>query len=112
MNISQVLIKPVLTEKSVRNTKLDKYTFIVHENATKIDVKNALKSLYGVKVVSVNILKNLPKYKFGRGRKLIQKRSESRRAIITLKKGETLDLSKLHGEKKAKKKTTKPKETK
>ena len=88
MNISQVLIKPVLTEKSVRNTGLNKYTFVVHKDATKVDVKNALKALYKVKVASVNMLKRLPKHRFGRNRSLVQKRPLSRRAIVTLKAGE------------------------
>lgn len=95
MNISQVILKPVLTEKSVQGAQGSKYTFIVHENATKTDVKNALNKLYGANVEKVNILKGLPKFRWGRGRRMLQKRAETRRAIVTLKKGEKLDTTKL-----------------
>jgi large subunit ribosomal protein L23 len=95
MNLSQVIVKPVLTEKSVQGAEMSKYTFIVHENATKVDVKIALGVLYGVKTKAVNILRGLPKFRVGRGRNLIQKRANTRRAIVTLRAGEKLDLSKL-----------------
>jgi large subunit ribosomal protein L23 len=95
MNISQIILRPVLTEKSVKSASLNKFTFIVHENANKISVKRALKDLYGVKVVKINMLRTLPKYKWSRGRKLVQKRPRTHRAIVTLKAGEKLDLSKL-----------------
>jgi len=94
MNLSQVILKPILTEKTVKGTPHGKYSFIVNEDATKIDVKIALKTLYGANVVKVNILKGQPKTKLGRGRKLVTKRTETRKAIVTLKKGEKLDLSK------------------
>ena len=96
MNISQVIIRPVLTEKSVRGASdANKYTFVVSQGATKVDVKNALRSLYGVDAVKVNILKGFPKFKWGKGRKPVQKRGVVRKAIVTLKAGEKLDLSKL-----------------
>lgn len=94
MNLSQILIRPVMTEKSVSQEVKNKYSFIVHEDATKVDVKNAFSVLYGVEVDKVNILKGLPKSRLGRGRKPMEKRHASRRAIITLKAGEKLDLSK------------------
>lgn len=95
MNISHVIIKPVLTEKTVQGESKGKYTFIVHEDATKVDVKQALHGLYGVNVDKVNILKGLPKYRLGRGRRPLQKRAATRRAIVTLRAGEKLDVTKL-----------------
>jgi len=95
MNISQVIVKPVLTEKSVRGELGNKYTFIVHENATKVDVKQAIQQLFGAKVVKVNIKKGMPKFKWGRGRRPMQKRATTRQAIITLKAGEKLDITKV-----------------
>ena len=94
MNISQIILKPVLTEKSVRGTASSKYTFEVHASATKVDVKQALLKLYGVNVDKVNILKGFPKYRWGRGRRPMQKRGMTRKAIVTLKAGEKLDISK------------------
>ncbi len=94
MNLSHVLVKAVLTEKTVKGTAVGKYTFLIHDEATKVDVKQALKSLYGADIVKVNIVKGYPKYKWGKGRRPVQKRAMTRRAIVTLKKGEKLDLSK------------------
>lgn len=94
MNIAQILIKPVMTEKSVSQEVKNKFSFVVHDSATKVDVKNALMELYGVKVAKVNILHGLPKFRLGKGRKPMQKRATTRRAIVTLKAGEKLDLSK------------------
>ena len=85
----------MLTEKSVGGTTGGKYTFVVHQDATKIDVKNAFHELYGVTVTDVNVLKGMPKYRFGKGRRLMEKKHLTRRAVITLKKGEKLDISKL-----------------
>lgn len=94
MNIAQILIKPVMTEKSVSQEVKNKYSFIVHHDATKVDVKNAMMELYGVKVDRVNMLRGLPKFRLGKGRKPMQKRATTRRAIVTLKAGEKLDLAK------------------
>ncbi len=94
MNLAQILLKPVMTEKTVSQEVQNKYSFIVHEDATKVDVKNAMMELYGVKVAKVNILHGLPKFRLGKGRKPMQKRAANRRAIITLKAGEKLDLAK------------------
>lgn len=95
MNLANILIRPVLTEKTVSRTDAGKYTFEVSQDSTKIDVKNAFLALYGVAVVDVNIVKGLPKTRLGKNRKPMQKRAATRRAIITLKKGEVLDLTKL-----------------
>lgn len=94
MNLSQILIQPVLTEKSVHQETAGKYTFVVNQDATKVDVKNAIRELYGVTVVKVNMLYGLPKFRMGRGRKPMEKRETTRRAVITLKKGEKLEVNK------------------
>ncbi|MFA4815016.1 MAG: 50S ribosomal protein L23 [Candidatus Gracilibacteria bacterium] len=95
MNLSQILIQPVLTEKSVHQETAGKYTFVVHEDATKIEVKNALHALYGVQVKKVNILHGLPKYRLGKGHNPMEKRETTRRAVITLKAGEKLEITKV-----------------
>ncbi|MFA6024175.1 MAG: 50S ribosomal protein L23 [Candidatus Gracilibacteria bacterium] len=94
MNLSQTLIRPVLTEKSTHQETAGKYTFMVHDDATKVDIKNALRTLYGVQVEKVNILHGLPKYRMGKSRKPMEKRASVKRAIITLKAGEKLEISK------------------
>lgn len=102
MNLSQIILRPVLTEKSVSREVINKFSFVVHEDATKIDVKNALSELYGVAVEKVNILHGLPKYRLGRGKNPMEKRESTRRAIVTLKAGEKLDLTKIKTAKKTK----------
>ena len=107
MNLSQIFVKPVLTEKSVHQESTGKYTFVVHEDATKVDVKNALRALYGVNVAKVNILHGLPKYRMGRGRKPMEKRETTKRAIITLKAGEKLEVTKVKASSTSAKKSSK-----
>ena len=84
---------------------MNKFTFVVHDAATKIDVKNALLALYGAHVERVNILHTLPKYRMGKGKNLLEKRQGDRRAIVTLKEGSKLDLTKEKTSKPAKAKT-------
>ena len=94
MKIAQIIIRPILTEKSVRGEAMNKYSFYVAKDATKIDVKIALSELYGIKPTKVNITKGYSKFKMGKNRYPLQKRHEMRKAIVTLKKGEKIDLNK------------------
>ena len=52
-----IIIRPIMTEKSYENIAIGKYTFEVAINATKVDIKNAVEELFGVKVKSVNTLR-------------------------------------------------------
>ncbi len=90
-SIANTLIAPVVTEKTVAQT--GKYTFQVHADASKETVATAVKSFYGVDAVKVNIV-NLPAKTrtVGRGR-LINKRPEFKKAIVTLKSGQTLNFN-------------------
>lgn len=93
--MKQVIIRPVLTEKSVGGEASGKYTFVLAQGATKVDVKNFLKTAYGVDVASVNVKKQRAKFRWGKGRRQMQKRKEVTHAIVTLKAGQKLDLTKL-----------------
>lgn len=91
MNLSQIILKPVVTEKSTREETNGKYTFLVNNNATKIDIQNAIKMLYGVNVKKVSVRPVLKKIRMiGRG-KLLTKRSAGKKVTITLEKGKKLD---------------------
>lgn len=88
---THVLINPIVTEKTVAQT--GKYTFKVHKNASKASVASAVKSFYGVTPVAVNIVRLPAKTRLvGRGRTL-QKRNETKKAIVTLKDGDTLNFN-------------------
>jgi large subunit ribosomal protein L23 len=93
IRVEDVLVKPVQTEKSVAMEADGKYTFVVHGNASKSDVVSALKEFYGADVVSVNIV-NLPKKTrvIGRGKEMTRRRP-TKKAIVTLASGKTLDFN-------------------
>ncbi|RYG44712.1 MAG: 50S ribosomal protein L23, partial [Chitinophagaceae bacterium] len=55
MNLSDVLIKPVLSEKANKQSeKMNRYTFVVDRKANKLEIKNAVEKFYGVQVENVN----------------------------------------------------------
>lgn len=91
MHITEIIKKPLLTEKSYLKMNLDgKYTFKVNYRATKTQVKKAFETIFEVKVAKVNIVKTKPKAKrVGRYQGLT---SAYKKAIITLKPGEKLEL--------------------
>ena len=93
IRIEDVLVKPVQTEKSVGMETGSKYTFVVHVDASKTDVVAAVKEFYGAEVSSVNIIK-LPKKTrvIGRGKEMT-KRRPTKKAIVTLPTGKTLDFN-------------------
>ena len=89
--IQDVLIQPIVTEKTV--AAKDKFCFSVHADATKKDIKAALKDFYGIEVLNVNIT-NLPeKFKLVAQGKLARKRAPLKKATVTLKKGTTIDFN-------------------
>jgi len=86
------LIKsPVVTEKSTILGEDGKYVFHVSPVANKILVKNAIEKIFGVKVKSVNILNQVGKEKRFKG--TLGRRSDKKKAIVTLEKGHNIDLA-------------------
>jgi len=85
-----IIKKPWVTEKSVGLSKMGKYVFIVEPHISKSEIKKALKKSYGVDAVSVNVV-NIPGKKKRMGRS-ITKTSGMRKAIVTLKSGQSLDI--------------------
>lgn len=86
----RILVKPLITEKVTILNGLSKYVFAVAMTANKITVAKAIAELYGVKPLKVNIIKLEGKFK-SRGR-ISGKRKDWKKAIVTLPKGETLDV--------------------
>jgi len=94
MDLTHVLITPVVTEKTALAEQDGVYTFVINARATKIDVKNAIKKLYGADVADVNIKVSPKKTRLvGRGR-VIVKRDRLKKAMIRLQDGGRLDLNK------------------
>ena len=91
MNPHDVLIRPLLTEKitAIREVK-NGVAFAVHRNATRIDIRRAVETVFSVKVASVNVM-NVRGKKKRQGR-FSGKRADWRKAFITLKEGEKIEL--------------------
>ena len=85
------IISPLLTEKSTNLSGLNKIVFKVHKNANKKNIKSNIEKIFKVNVTKVNIINKQNRTKFTRGRKV--KISGFKKAIITLKKGQSIDLT-------------------
>ncbi len=83
--------KPVITEKSTANTQFNKYIFEVRNDANKINIKKTIEEIYKVKVQKLNSLNVKSKPKVFKGQR--GNRSELKRIIVTLKEGNTIDMS-------------------
>lgn len=86
----RILIRPVFTEKTSRLQAQGKYVFIVSKNANKIEVSRAIRDLYGVAPVDVNI--TVVKGKSVRFGRTEGREQDLKKAIVTLKSGETLTV--------------------
>lgn len=89
-NPEEVIIAPIVTEKSYAATENGKYTFKVHRDATKIEIKHAVEKLFNVKVVKVNTINVKPKRK--RLGKFEGKTSAWKKAIVTLAEGDKIEF--------------------
>ena len=95
MDNKNVLVKPVITEKATKlGEDLSKYSFIVKRNANKIQIKNAVETMYGVTVENVKTMVNPGKSRTRQTRTSISKGQTAsfKKAIISLSKGETIDF--------------------
>ena len=85
-----IIIEPVISEKSYGLMDENKYTFIVHPDANKTQIKIAIKQIFDVTVTSVNTINRKGKRKrtrFGYG-----KRPDTKRAIVSVADGEQIDI--------------------
>jgi large subunit ribosomal protein L23 len=97
VEITEVLRKGIVTEKSVRLQELNKYTFEVALEANKIDVRRAVETLFKVEVLSVNIMRMPGKPKMMHRKSAAPRPIEPRewkKAIVTLKEGQAIDALK------------------
>jgi large subunit ribosomal protein L23 len=92
-NISHydVIVSPVITEKSTMASEHNQVVFKVAKNATKPEIKKAVEGLFGVKVKSVNTLVRKGKQKRFRG--VLGKQSDIKKAIVTLAEGQSIDVT-------------------
>ena len=85
------IIAPVITEKSTLLSEQNKVVFRVAENATKDEIASAVEELFKVRVVKVNTLNVKGKTKRFRG--IMGRRSDVKKAIVTLAEGQSIDIT-------------------
>ena len=84
-----VILGPVVTEKSTLGSEHGQVTFRVRLDATKPEIKTAVETLFDVKVTAVNTLRQNGKVKRFRGR--VGRRSDEKKAMVTLAEGHSID---------------------
>ena len=89
--IYEVIRRPVVTEKSTLGSEHNQVTFVVPLDATKPEIKAAVEQIFKVKVKAVNTLRSKGKVKRFRGQ--IGKRSDFKKAYVTLDEGHSIDVT-------------------
>ena len=85
-----VILAPVVSEKSYSLLDLNAYTFVVHPDANKTEIRQAVEAIWGVKVLSVNTLNRRGKTK--RFRQTLGRRVDSKRAVVKLVEGDKIEI--------------------
>ena len=91
INYIDSIKSPVITEKATIMSEQNKTVFKVHPSAKKKNIKKNIEKLFKVNVVKINIINIKSKYKLRQGRTSVKK--GYKKAIITLKKGQSIDLT-------------------
>ena len=86
-----IILAPVISEKSYGLMEDNVYTFLVHPESNKTEIKAAVEQLFSVKVKAVNTLVRKGKVKRFRG--IVGKQSDVKKAIVTLAEGQSIDVS-------------------
>ena len=90
-----ILIKPIITEKVTKDSEIfNRYGFVVDKRANKIQIKNAVETVYGVNVVNVNTMNVRPdrSVKYTKSGLISGKTNAFKKAIVQVQDGETIDF--------------------
>jgi large subunit ribosomal protein L23 len=87
-----IIVSPVVSEKSYALMEAGVYTFKVHPDASKPQIRDAVQEIFGVKVAKVNTLNRPGKRKRNRRTFTYGRRPDTKRAIVTLVQGDSIDL--------------------
>ena len=87
-----IIVRPVVSEKSYGLLDAGVYTFVVDPDASKIEIREAVEEIFNVKVAKVNTLNRKGKRKRNRRQFTLGKRPDTKRAIVTLAPGGRIDL--------------------
>ena len=91
INFLDSIIQPIITEKATVLSEQNKTVFKVHKKANKESIKKNIEKIFKVNVVKINTINNKPKTKMVRGKLGIKK--GFKKAVVPLKKGQTIDLA-------------------
>ncbi len=92
MDARDVIIAPIVSEKSYMLNENGAYTFKVHPSANKIEIRNAVEEIFNVRVSKVNTLNRQGKRKRNRKAWTLGQRASTKRAIVTLVEGDSIPL--------------------
>jgi large subunit ribosomal protein L23 len=87
-----VIIKPVVSEKSYASFDNDIYTFVVASDANKIEIRHAIETIFNVRVAKVNTINRKGKRKRNRRTGNWSSRPDERRALVTLREGDRIEI--------------------
>jgi len=87
----KTIIKPIITEKSSMGSEYNQYTFLVSKDSNSNEIKQAIENIFKVKVIKINTSITRGKLKSFKG--TIGFRNDTKKAIVTLKEGNTIDSS-------------------
>jgi large subunit ribosomal protein L23 len=89
-NPYEIIIRPVITEKSNDASAYGQYTFMVDQQANKVEIAEAVSYIFNVEVVKVRVINQAPK--FGRwGRKRVQRKSAFKKAVVSVPPGQRIE---------------------
>jgi large subunit ribosomal protein L23 len=91
INYFDTIISPNITEKSTSLSEFNKIVFKVQKNASKSSIKKSIEKIFKVNVIKINTINLRSKNKIVQGRKVIK--PGIKKAIVTLKKGQSIDLA-------------------
>jgi large subunit ribosomal protein L23 len=91
-NARDIIIRPVVSEKSYAAYDENVYTFVVAGDANKIEIRHAVEEIFGVKVTNVNTVNRKGKRKRNRRTGGYGTRPSSKRAIVSLAEGDTIEI--------------------
>ena len=90
-NLFDIIVSPVITEKATILSEFNKTVFRVHKNASKNSIKKSIEKIFKVNVIKINTINLKGKTKLVKGKK--SSRPGYKKAIVTLKKGQSIDLA-------------------
>ena len=94
LSAHEIILRPVISEKSMDESQRGKYTFAVRDDVSKIQIEAAIEEIFKVKVAAVNVLTTQPKQKRGgtRRSRIAGRTTPWRKAIVTLAPGQKIEF--------------------